>query len=316
MNDVSKLISGPSGTPLEMVLDGARTEDSNDTSVSSAHWEGWREAARSTGEGSGGSDEMVMEGVGTCSGSREGAEISVGVTDDSVGLEMEIEVTEGSDGAEIWKEEVDSVMTGEMEVDSTEVGGEIRCPNPPLREERVEAGLLELGRGTSSGLTSSEIVGTSDGGEMTLPTSSNGSGSGSVLTGSGSSTSTGGSTSAGGSISAGDSTSTAFSTSTSSDSSSDSSSTIVLAFCPQRHSAVPKSVDTSLRQTSQVSKSVLASVVHNSAVLKVECTSEGDRAVLNSVGVPSAEWKLSSEGMFGSETNDAVDGVFSPSDGS
>lgn len=37
MNDVSKLISGPSGTPLEIVLDGARMEDSNDTSVSSAH---------------------------------------------------------------------------------------------------------------------------------------------------------------------------------------------------------------------------------------------------------------------------------------
>ena len=28
MNDVSKLISGPSGTPFEMVLDGARMEDS------------------------------------------------------------------------------------------------------------------------------------------------------------------------------------------------------------------------------------------------------------------------------------------------
>ena len=37
MNDVSKLISGPSGTPLEIVLDGARMEDSNDMSVSSAH---------------------------------------------------------------------------------------------------------------------------------------------------------------------------------------------------------------------------------------------------------------------------------------
>lgn len=37
MNDVSKLISGPSGTPLEIVLDGARTEDSKDMSVSSAH---------------------------------------------------------------------------------------------------------------------------------------------------------------------------------------------------------------------------------------------------------------------------------------
>ena len=37
MNDVSKLMSGPSGTPLEIVLDGARMEDSKDMSVSSAH---------------------------------------------------------------------------------------------------------------------------------------------------------------------------------------------------------------------------------------------------------------------------------------
>lgn len=51
-------------------------------------------------------------------------------------------------------------------------------------------------------------------------------------------------------------------------------------------------------------------------MVKVEWTSEGDLAVLNSVGVPSGEWKLSSDGMFGRETNDAVDGVFSPSDGS
>ena len=240
------------------------------------------------GEGSGGSDERVIEGVGTCSGSGEGAEISVGVTDDSVGLEMERDVAEGSDGAEICTEEVDSDMTGEMEVDSTEVGGEIKWLNPPLREESVVAGLLELGRGISSGFASSEIVGTSDGGEMTLSTSSADSGTGSI---SGSST---------------------FSTSTS----SSSSSTMVLAFCPQRHSAVPKSVEASLRQISQVSKSVLASVVHSSAVVKVECTSEGDLAVLNSVGVPSAEWKLSSDGMFGRETKDAVDGVFSPSDGS
>lgn len=266
------------------------------------------------GEGSGGPDETVVVGVGTCSGIGEGAETSVGVTDDSVGLDMEIEVAEGSDGAEIWTEEVDSVMTGEMEVDSTEVGGEIRCPNPPLREESVEVGLLDLGRGTSSGLTSSEIVGTSDGGEITLSTSSTGSGSGSILTDSASSASVDGSNSM------------AFSTSTSSGSTSDStssdtsssssSSTMVLAFCPQRHSAVPKSVEASLRQTSQVSNSVLASVAHNSAVLKAECTSEGDRAVLNSVGVSSTEWKLSSDGMFGRETNDAVDGVFSPSDGS
>lgn len=252
------------------------------------------------GEGSGCSDDMVIEGVDTRSGSGEGAETSVGVTDDSVGLEIEIEVAEGSDGAEIWTEEVDSVITGEMEVDSTEVGGEIKPPSPPLRAESVDAGLLELGRGISSGLTSSDIVDSSDGGEITLSTSSTGSGSSSILTDSDSSVSVGGSNSA------------AFSTSTS----SGSSSTIVLAFCPQRHSAVPKSVEASLRQTSQVSKSVLASVAHNSAVLKVECTSEGDLAVLNSVGAPSAEWKLSSDGMFGRETNDAVDGVFSPSDGS
>ena len=236
---------------------------------------------RLKGEGLGSSGERVIEGgvieggviegVDTCSGSGEGAEISVGVTDDSVGLEMEREVAEGSDGAEICTEEVDCDMTGEMEVDSTEVGGEIKWLNPPLREESVVAGLLELGRGISSGLASSEIVGTSDGGEMTLSTSA-GSGSGSILTGSGSSTSI------------------SFSTSTSSSSSSNSSSTMVMAFCPQRHSAVPKSVEASLRQISQVSKSVLASVVHNSAVVKVECTSEGDLAVLNSVGVPSAEW--------------------------
>ena len=262
---------------------------------------------------SGGSDEMVIEGVGTCSGCGEGGEISVGVTDDSVGLEMEREVAEGSDGAEICIDEVDSDTTGEMEVDSTEFGGEISCPNPPLRAESVETGLLELGSGTSSGLTSSEIVGSSDGVDMTLSTSA-GSGSGSI-TDSDSSTSLGGSL--GGSMDLSTSTSSDSSDSSSSgSSSSDSSSTIVLAFSPQRHSAVPKSVETSLRQTSQVSNSVLVSVVHTSAVLKVECTSEGDLAVLNSVGVPSAEWKLSSDGMFGRETNDAVDGVFSPSDGS
>ncbi len=51
----------------------------------------------STGEGSGGAGEIVIEGVG----SGEGAEISVGVTDYSVRLEMEREVAEGSDGAEI-----------------------------------------------------------------------------------------------------------------------------------------------------------------------------------------------------------------------
>lgn len=164
----------------------------------------------------------MIEGVGTCSGSREGGEISVGVTDDSVGLEMEREVAEGSDGAEICTEEVDSDMTGEIEVvDSTEVGGEIRSLNPPLNEESVEAGLLELGSGISSGLTSSEIVGSSDGGDMTLSTSI-GSGSGST-SGSGSSISLDGSKDS----------------STSNSSVSSSSSVIVLAFCPQRHSAVP-----------------------------------------------------------------------------
>ena len=283
----------------------------------------------------------------------------MGVTDDSVGLEIEREVAEGSDGAEICIEEVNPDVTGEMELDPTEIGGEIRCPNPPLREESVEAGLFELGSGTSSGLTSSEIVGTSDGGDMTLSIST-GSGSGSIIIGSGSSTSLDSSidfSTSGSSISLDSSIDSSTATSSisldgsidpsittssvtldgsidpsittsspsisldgsmdsSTSSSSSSSSTMVLAFCPQRHSAVPKSVEASLRQTSQVSKSVLASVVHSSAVLKVECTSEGDLAVLNSVGVPSAEWKLSSDGMFGRETNDAVDGVFSPSDGS
>ena len=51
-------------------------------------------------------------------------------------------------------------------------------------------------------------------------------------------------------------------------------------------------------------------------MVKVEWTPEGDLAVLYSVGVPLAEWRLSSDGTFGRETNDAVDGVFSPSDGS
>lgn len=211
------------------MLEGARTEDSNDTSVSSAHWEGCREGARSTGEGCGGSDETVIEGVGICSDGGEGGETSVGVTDDSVGVEMEREVAEGSDGGDICKVEVPPDMTGEIEVDSTEAGGEIRWLNPPLRAESVEVGLLELGRGTSSGPTSSEIVGTSDGGDMTLSTSSTGAGS----------------TTTDSVSSVGVSTSIVLSTSTSSDStssdstSSDSVSTMVLAFCPQRHSAVP-----------------------------------------------------------------------------
>jgi hypothetical protein len=42
-----------------------------------------------------------------CSGSTEGREISVGVTDDSVGVEMEGDGVDGSDGAEIWIVEVD-----------------------------------------------------------------------------------------------------------------------------------------------------------------------------------------------------------------
>ena len=49
MNDVSKLISGPSGAPLEMALDGARMEGSNDALVSSARWEGCKEGVRLTG---------------------------------------------------------------------------------------------------------------------------------------------------------------------------------------------------------------------------------------------------------------------------
>ena len=131
MNDVSKLKSGPSGAPLEMVLDGARMEDSNDASVSSAHWEGCKEGVGLTGGSCGDSDEMVIVGV-RC-GAREGGEISVS--------------------------------------------------------------------GCSLGVSTSRDL-----------------------------------------------------------SISDSVSTMVLAFCPQRHSAVPKSVEASLRQTSQVSKFVLASV--------------------------------------------------------
>ena len=257
MNDVSKLISGPSGTPLEIAVDGARTEDSYDRSVS-AHWEGCIEAARTPGEDSGGSDETVIVGVSVCTGGGEGGEIAVGVTDDSVGLEMESEVAEGSDGAEICTEEVDADRTGEMDVDSTDVGGEMRCPKLPLREESVEVGLFELGSGTSRGSTSSEIVGTSDGGDITLSTSGSGSGS---ITGSGSSSSVGvsmgssTSTSSGpssssspssDSSSSGSSSSSSSSSSSpssvitsSSSSSSDSSSRTGLTFCPQRHSAVP-----------------------------------------------------------------------------
>ena len=63
MNDVSKLISGPLGAPLEMMLDGARMEDSNDASVSSAHWEGCKEGVGLTGGSCGDSDEMVIVGV-------------------------------------------------------------------------------------------------------------------------------------------------------------------------------------------------------------------------------------------------------------
>ena len=49
-NDVSKLISSPSGTPLEIVLDIVRIEDSNIMSVSSIHREGYPEVARSIGD--------------------------------------------------------------------------------------------------------------------------------------------------------------------------------------------------------------------------------------------------------------------------
>jgi len=175
---------------------------------------------------------MVITGVGACSGSGEGGEISVGVTDDSVGLEMEREVAEGSDGAEICMEEVDSDITGEIEVDSTVVGGEIKSLNPPPREDSVEAGLLELGSGISSGLASSDIVGISDGGDITLSTST-GSGSGSIITGSGSSISLGGeidtSTSDSSTFDSSTSDSSTSDSSTSDSSTSDSSSTMVLA---------------------------------------------------------------------------------------
>ena len=105
----------------------------------------------------------------------------MGDTDDSVGIEMERDVAEGSEGAEICTE-VDSEKTGDIGVDSTVVGGEISGPNP-LRAESDEVGLLvEVGRGTPSGPTSSEIVGSSEGGEMKPPTSvGSGSGSGSSL---------------------------------------------------------------------------------------------------------------------------------------
>ena len=127
--------------------------------VSSTHWEGCREGARSTGEGCSGSDETVIEGVGICSGSGEGGEISVRVTDNSVGVEMEGDVAGGSDGAEIRRDEVPSNMTGEMELDSTEVGGKIRSPNPPLREESAEAGPLKIGPDGTSRRSGSRPVG-------------------------------------------------------------------------------------------------------------------------------------------------------------
>ena len=50
----------------------------------------------------------------------------MGVTDDSVGVRVEGDVASGSDGAEIRRDEVPSDMTGEIELDSTEVGGKIR----------------------------------------------------------------------------------------------------------------------------------------------------------------------------------------------
>ena len=137
MNGVSKLISGASGAPLEMVLDGARMEDSNDASVSSARWEGCKEGVGLTGGSCGDSDETVIVGV-RC-GAGEGGEISVGDTDDSVGLEMERDVAEGSDGAEICTEEVDSGRTGDIEADSTVVGGEIGGPSPLRTECRSRA---------------------------------------------------------------------------------------------------------------------------------------------------------------------------------
>ena len=62
-------------------------------------------------------------------------ETSAGVTDDSVGVKMDTEVAEGSDGADICTEEVDCDITGVMEVDSTEVEGETRPLNSPLKDE-------------------------------------------------------------------------------------------------------------------------------------------------------------------------------------
>ena len=50
----------------------------------------------------------------------------MGVTGNSVGVEMEGDVASGSDGAEIRRDEVPSNMTREIELDSTEVGGELR----------------------------------------------------------------------------------------------------------------------------------------------------------------------------------------------
>ena len=51
-------------------------------------------------------------------------------------------------------------------------------------------------------------------------------------------------------------------------------------------------------------------------IVETEAQEAEDLAVLYSVGVPSAEWKLGSDGIFGRGTNGAVNGIFSPSDSS
>ena len=51
-------------------------------------------------------------------------------------------------------------------------------------------------------------------------------------------------------------------------------------------------------------------------IVETEAEEAEDLAVLYSVGVPSAEWKLCSDGKFERGTNGAVDDVFSPSDSS
>lgn len=70
-----------------------RMEDSKEALISSAHREGCREYGRSAGEGCGGSDGMVIDGVEMCSGSG-------GRRETSVGVEMDRDMADGSDGTE------------------------------------------------------------------------------------------------------------------------------------------------------------------------------------------------------------------------